>query len=106
MGGCQNYGTILGTLNIKCRIILRTPKGTLILTTTHIHEGLPRCFLGVPFFKTFGIYDYDGQSPRQMMKAMFLKPLFAIRIGVMSRYVETGQFHPQHAVCRRARLGL
>ena len=25
-----------GTLNIRCRIIIRTQKGTLILTTTHM----------------------------------------------------------------------
>ena len=36
MGGCQNYGSFLGTLNIRCRIIVRTQKGTLILTTTHM----------------------------------------------------------------------
>ena len=36
MGGCQNYGPSLGTLNIRCRITVRTQKGTLILTTTHI----------------------------------------------------------------------
>ena len=36
MGGCQNYGPFLDTLNIRCRIIIRTPKGTIILTTTHI----------------------------------------------------------------------
>ena len=32
MGSCQNYGPFLGTLNIRCRIILRTqlrdPKST------------------------------------------------------------------------------
>ena len=36
MGGCQNYGPFWGTLIIKCRTILGTQKGTLILTTTHI----------------------------------------------------------------------
>ena len=36
VGGCQNYGPFLGTLNIRCRIIMRTQKGTLILTTTHV----------------------------------------------------------------------
>ena len=36
MGGCQNYGPFLGTLNIRGRIILGTQKGTIILTTTHI----------------------------------------------------------------------
>ena len=40
MGGCQNYGPFLGTLNIRCRNIIGTPKGTIILTTTNIgvHE--------------------------------------------------------------------
>ena len=27
MGGCQNYGTFLGTLNIRCRIIMGIQKG-------------------------------------------------------------------------------
>ena len=36
MGGCQNQGYFLGTLNMRCRIVLRTQKGTLILTTTHM----------------------------------------------------------------------
>ena len=34
LGSCQNHGPFLGTLNIRCRIILRTQKGTIILTTT------------------------------------------------------------------------
>ena len=36
MGGCQNYGPFLGTQNIRCRTILGTQKGTIILTTTRI----------------------------------------------------------------------
>ena len=36
MGSCQNYGPSLGTLNNRCRIIIGTQKGTIILTTTHI----------------------------------------------------------------------
>ena len=36
MGGCQNYGPFLGTLNIRGRIIIGTQKGATILTTTHI----------------------------------------------------------------------
>ena len=36
MGGCQNYGPLFGTLNIRCRMIIRTQQGTLILTTTHM----------------------------------------------------------------------
>ena len=36
MGGCQNYGPFLGTLNIRGRIIIGTQKGAIFLTTTHI----------------------------------------------------------------------
>ena len=36
MGGCQNYGPPLGPPNTRCHVILRTPKGTIILTTTHM----------------------------------------------------------------------
>ena len=38
MGGCQNYGPFFGTLNIRGRIIIRTQKGTIILTTNHIGD--------------------------------------------------------------------
>ena len=41
MGGCQNYGPFLGTLNIRCRTIIGTQKGTMILTTTHIQNPKP-----------------------------------------------------------------
>ena len=34
MGGGQNYGPFLGTLNIRCRIIIGTQKVTIFLTTT------------------------------------------------------------------------
>ena len=37
MGGCQNYGPFLGTLNIRGRIIIGTQEGTIILTTSHIY---------------------------------------------------------------------
>ena len=37
-GCCQNYGTFLGTLNNRCRIIIGTPKGTINLTTTHMQD--------------------------------------------------------------------
>ena len=38
MGGCQNYGTLLGTLNIRCRSIIGIQKGTILLTTTHVNN--------------------------------------------------------------------
>ena len=36
LGGYQNYGPFLGTLNIRGRIIIGTQKGTIILKTTHL----------------------------------------------------------------------
>ena len=36
MGGCQNYGPLLGPVNTRCRIILRTQKGSIKLTTAHM----------------------------------------------------------------------
>ena len=35
-GWLSKLGSLLGTLNNRCRIIIGTPKGTIILTTTHI----------------------------------------------------------------------
>ena len=37
MGGCQNHGLLLGPLNTRCRIILTSQKGTIILTSTHLY---------------------------------------------------------------------
>ena len=45
MGGCQNYGPFLGTLNIRCRIIIGIQEGTIILTTTHMGDGCCRDML-------------------------------------------------------------
>ena len=39
MGGCQDYGPLLGPLNTRWRIILRTQKGTIVLTTAHMDLG-------------------------------------------------------------------
>ena len=36
MGGYQNYGPFLGTLNIRGRIIIGTQKRAIILMTTHM----------------------------------------------------------------------
>ena len=40
VSGCQNYGPVLGPLNTRCRIVLRTQKGTMILTTTHLRAHM------------------------------------------------------------------
>ena len=34
MGGYQNYGPLLGRLNTRCRVTVRTQKGTMLLTAT------------------------------------------------------------------------
>ena len=34
VGDCQKCGPVLGILNTRCRIIIGTQKGTIILTTT------------------------------------------------------------------------
>ena len=44
LGGWQNEGPFLGTLNIRCRTILGTQKETLILTTTHLELGALGCW--------------------------------------------------------------
>ena len=57
MGSCQNYGPFLGTLNIRCRIIIRTQKGTIILTTTHI------CMRSCAYWRVwvgFGFRDHES----------------------------------------------
>ena len=41
MGGCQNYCPLLGTRNTRCRTMTGTPKGTIILTISHM-EGPKR----------------------------------------------------------------
>ena len=38
-GVCPNCGPFVGPLDARCRIRLRTHKGTMILTTIHIHLG-------------------------------------------------------------------
>ena len=45
MGGCQKYVPFLGTLNIRCRIILGIQKATIMLTTTPTHMA-PSGLLG------------------------------------------------------------
>ena len=37
MGRCQNYGPFLGTLNIRCRLIIGAQIGTIVLTITHVY---------------------------------------------------------------------
>ena len=43
MGCRQNYGPLFGLRNTRCRIILRTQKRTIILSTTHMHTHRALC---------------------------------------------------------------
>ena len=54
MGGCQNYGPFLGTLNNRCRVILGTQEGTLILTTTHMEVGRVKAYMRFLGFRGLG----------------------------------------------------
>ena len=56
MGSCQNYGPFLGTLNNRCRIIIGTQKGTLILTTTYVCV----CVVGCDVFAVLSEGGKDG----------------------------------------------
>ena len=40
MVGCQNWGPFLRTEYIRCRIIVGTQKGTIILTIAHMYKQL------------------------------------------------------------------
>ena len=73
MGSRQNYGPLLGPLNIRCRIIIGTRKGTIILTTTHMFQaqgksrdcrGLPR--LPVQPHLGKGMHEPWSQAPRSI----------------------------------------
>ena len=58
MGGCQNYGPFLGTLNIRCRIIIGIQKWTIIFTTTHMNISRNRGGM-----KTYDFLQRAGQIP-------------------------------------------
>ena len=61
LGGCQNSGPFLGTLNTRCRIIIGIQKGTVMLTTTHIHPEVGKSPYGGVSEKNrcfFGVMDY------------------------------------------------
>ena len=73
MGGCQNYGPFLGTLNIRGRIIIGTQKGTIILTTTHIGAKINEMEALGPFKGYIGVYRDILRTPimeNQVEKSM------------------------------------
>ena len=64
MGSCPNYGPFSGTLNNRCRIIIGTQKGTIILTTTHMYLGPSRfTFIRFRDFRVQGFTKKINQNP-------------------------------------------
>ena len=51
MGGCQNYGPFLGTVNIRCLIIIGIQEGTIIVTTTQVDSLIKDYNLNWPAFR-------------------------------------------------------
>ena len=45
MGGCQNYGPFLGSLHIRCCILIWIQKGGISLTTTHMEDEMETGFI-------------------------------------------------------------
>ena len=55
MGGCQNFGAYLGTLNIRCHIKIEIQTGAIILTTTRIIFLGHTLFEEVPHLRMYNI---------------------------------------------------
>ena len=53
LGGCQNYGPFLGTLNIRGCIIIGIQKRTIILTIPHLSRNINS-------FKRINVWDFFG----------------------------------------------
>ena len=70
MGSCPNYGPVLGALNNRCRIILRTQKGTIILTTTHMCLSTELAIL------TLDGPNLEMKKPKAVLHSRPLKPLY------------------------------
>ena len=63
LGDCQNYGPLLGTLNIRGRIIIGIQKGTIILTTTHLCSFVGCKLMCGTGFESEVVYRQGGAAP-------------------------------------------
>ena len=102
MGGCQNYGPLLGPLNTRCRIILRSQTGTINLTSTqmwlatlfceHLPAARPPIFQSyfqslydlehIPLLRTFGISG-DGGSLELLLHVCLGEAMEALAPGLL-----------------------
>ena len=83
MGGCQNYGPLLGALNIRCRIIRRTQKGTLILTTIYIYIYIT--YTG--FWSTILAYFFGVPVPLRNHYEIKVYTFVSLATSKSSRYI-------------------
>ena len=61
MGGCQTYGPLLGTLNIRCRIIIGTQKGTNMVYNPKIVVSIFFSIIPIePLYSPCNPYIYRG----------------------------------------------
>ena len=87
MGGCQNYDAFLGTLNILCRIIIGTQKGTIILTIPHMGyslnstKGLKREFTERASKGDTGSLDYSSCNSITSILVLRISILLVIAIN-------------------------
>ena len=72
MGGCQNYDPFLGTLKIRCCIIIGIQKGTSMFdnhphgiseTPCEKHSSLERAFCGLPRLRAWQEPVHEAPKP-------------------------------------------
>ena len=66
MGGCQNYGPLLGTQSNRCRIITGTQKGTQVWQPPILsHEASPTCSMSAASAAHFAKSGVESTSARR-----------------------------------------
>ena len=69
MGGCQNYGPFLGTQNIRCRIIIRTPKGPITFDN-HPYGALSMTrSIGCYWMECYSLQQAEGSVLAESLKS-------------------------------------
>ena len=83
MGSCQNYGSLLGPLNTRCRLVIGTQRWTMVLTTILPKKELRRslqgeeaeiCFVGKPKLPRTSVGLADSGQSRSTKVELILHP--------------------------------
>ena len=98
MGGCQNYGPLLGPLNTRCRIILRTQQGTIILKTTPMH-AVQRPVFVTPPSPLHALSTRITPLPYPALTSMATPESYPERM-----LIQAYQFHPTGRMMRKQNL--